>query len=733
MAYDVAITVTGKDKASKPIGKVRNVLTDLEESAQRVRKTLSMMVTAPIVLMAGLITKKAIDFESAFTGVRKTVEATEEQFAVLEKGFMALALQIPISTEEIFKIGEVAGQLGIKQKDILAFTKVMADLGETTNLSANEAATSLARFANITNLPADGYERLGSTVVDLGNKLATSEKEIVDMGMRLAGAGTTVGMTQEQIMSLAGALSSVGLQSEAGGTAFSRVMKEIDKEVGTGSQAMEKFAEISGMSVAKFEKLWKENAAGALISFTEGLEKIKESGGNVNTVLDDLGLDGIRVSDALLRAAGSGDLFREALVIGSKAWEENTALTEEAAKRYKTTASQLTITKNETEQLAESYGEILKPALLEVLKTLKPIFKWFKDLSPTTKTVILGIAGLAATIGPLLIALGFLASAIGAITAVSGPWLLIIGGIILAIIALGVAAHELTKPWEAVKNVFKTVMSAILDNLSGSWEQISLFWSEHGESALEGISAIMLLLAGVVGGAFAAISAAIEVTLTIIRGVINTALALINLDWAGAWNSYSQTVYSVGAVIIETVKNIIDSILTAFGTTWENFVDAGKQMIMGIVDGVKNTAWYLIDAIVDVVRSAINSAKSFLGISSPSRVFMEMGEQMMAGMAVGIKRASQMPALAFSNAMTGTSYAPQTPSYFLQQTGGGMSTSQNRYDQRTSNQDNRRQEFNFNYRGDRSSGSSSVVEEYRNRRARHGRFFTVQSAPEFRL
>lgn len=110
----------------------------------------------------------SIAFESAMTGVFKTVDGTEGQLQALSDGVKELATRIPSTTTEIAAVAEAAGQLGIATENVMGFTEVMINLGNATNLSAEEAATSLAKFANITQMSADDYERLGSTVVDLG-------------------------------------------------------------------------------------------------------------------------------------------------------------------------------------------------------------------------------------------------------------------------------------------------------------------------------------------------------------------------------------------------------------------------------------------------------------------------------------------------------------------------------------------------------------------------------------
>ena len=363
----------------------------------------------------GLAIKGAIDFESSFAGVRKTVDASEAEFDALQEQFREMARQIPINVNEINRIGEAAGQLGIKKENLAEFTRVMADLGATTNLTSDEAATSLARLANITQMPQSEFGRLGATVVDLGNKMASTESEIVDMGLRLAGAGKQIGLTEAEVLGFAGALSSVGIAAEAGGTAISRVMVDIARAVDQGGDKLDGFAQVAGMSAEDFRRAFQDDAAGAIVTFIEGLGRVKDEGGNTFQVLEDLGQGNVRVRDALLRSAGAGDLLREALQTGSAAWEENTALTEEAEKRYATTASQIQILKNNVNDVAIEVGQQLMPALNDSVVVLGDAIDLWRGLpQPVQETAVrLGAAtsGIALFSGGLLIALPKMAEA----------------------------------------------------------------------------------------------------------------------------------------------------------------------------------------------------------------------------------------------------------------------------------------------------------------------------------
>lgn len=399
-------------------------------------KTLTATVTLPLAALGTASVKSAIDFESAYAGVIKTVDGTAEQMKALEQGIRDMSKELPSSAVEIAAVAESAGQLGIQTDNILGFTRTIIDLGNATNLVGEEGASQLAKFANITQMSQNNFDRLGSTIVALGNNMATTEADIVSMAMRLAGAGKQVGMSESAIVSFAAALSSVGIEAEAGGSAFSKVMLEIQAAIQTGSEGVEDFAKVAGMSTKEFSQAFEKDATGALITFIEGLGKLD----NKAVVLEKLGLSEIRVRDALLRASSASDLFRDSINLGSQAWEENTALTKEAEQRYGTTASQMAMLKNEVVDIAIDLGRDLLPLVKDGLIVAKDVVKALKDMNPETREMLLKFAGIAMIAGPVISGIGGIAKGIGGIVSLAGTASTLLGGTATATAAVGTAS-----------------------------------------------------------------------------------------------------------------------------------------------------------------------------------------------------------------------------------------------------------------------------------------------------
>lgn len=346
----------------------------------------------------------SMDFESAITGVAKTTDLTDEELAAMSDSIKALSTEIPATTEEIAAVAEAAGQLGIQKDALLDFTEIMTMLGTATNMTADEAATALARFANITGMATDNYGRLGSVIVDLGNNFATTESEIVAMGTRLASAGKLAGLTEPEIMALAAAMSSVGIEAEAGGTAMTQTLNAIEKAVAKGGDDLAEFARIAGMSSEEFSSAWKNDAMSALTSFIGGLGKLDEQGESTVLVLEDLGLTGIRQSNMLKALGLAADQMTGAVNTANTAWQQNTALTNEANKRYATAQSRLTMMQNAYNNLKVAIGDAYTPALSEAYGVGTKVLNEITKFVQANPGVVAAITGLSAALGAAAVA-----------------------------------------------------------------------------------------------------------------------------------------------------------------------------------------------------------------------------------------------------------------------------------------------------------------------------------------
>ena len=396
--------------------------------------TMTVGVTAPIVAGVGAVVKSAMSWESAFAGVKKTNDEVVDSngnvvysYADLESGLRGLTAQLPASHEEIAGVAEAAGQLGIKSQDVVSFTKTMIDMGESTNLSAEDAASAIAKIANITGLTSDEYQRFGSSVVALGNNFATTESDIVSMANRLAASGTLAGLTNQEILGLATAMSSVGIEAEAGGTAMTQTLAAIESAVAAGGEDLQKFATVAGESAQEFADKWKNHPIEAIQDFIRGLGKLDEKGESATMVLDDMQLSGVRQSNMLKSLALAADTMTGAVDLSNRAWSENTALTNEASTRYETTESKLRMLKNQVVDMAIDFGGPFVDALKNGLEASKPLIqtlsdmaKKFNELSPAQQQHIMKWLAISAAAGPALSILGKLTTGLGSMFKVFG-------------------------------------------------------------------------------------------------------------------------------------------------------------------------------------------------------------------------------------------------------------------------------------------------------------------------
>jgi phage tail tape measure protein, TP901 family, core region len=658
-----------------------------------------LSAAAAAVGVAGV--KAATDWESAFAGVKKTTDATEQEYEELAAGIQKMATETASSAEDIAAVAEAAGQLGISKEHLLEFTKTMVMLGDSTNLSADEAAVALARFLNITGESTGNVDRLGAAIVDLGNNFATDEASIVAMSTRLASAGTLAGLTSTDILALSTAMSSVGIQAEAGGTAMTQTLTAIEKaasDAANGSTAaLDRIASVAGMSSAEFASAWERRPIEALQAFIAGLGSLDEKGESATLVLDELGMSGVRQSNMLKSLALASGVLSDAIDTSSTAYQNNTALTDEASKRYQTFASQVSQLKEAFKAVAVDIGNILIPILRNLMSVLQVVLNWWNNLSDGTKNFIVQIGSLIAILSPVLIIGGKIISGVGTVMTIlpklagivktvktafgalnavlaANPIMLIIAAIaalVAAFIYLWNNCEEFRQFWIDLWENIKAVVAAVGEWLSQAWqamgEAITVAWNaicEFFTGLWESIKNIFMTVVTAIStfltNTWNAISNTVTTVWTAISNTITTIVNAISTFITTAWNTIKTTVTTIANAIWTAITTAFNNMLSAITGTVSNIRGAiqngfesaknyilnlasqayswGRDIIQNIVNGIKS----MISSVVSAVSNVASTIRSYLHFSVPDKGpltdFEKWMPDFMHGMAEGIRK-----------------------------------------------------------------------------------------------
>lgn len=440
------------DKALKAGKKIRQLSQNLREAGGKI----TVGLTAPIIAGAAAVVAAGAQYESAFAGIKKTVDETATtSFADLSKSLLDISDKIPVSASKLARLGEVAGQLGVKAPDIAKFATVLAKLEVTTNLVGEQGALQLARFLNVVQLAPAEIDKLGATVVALGNNFAVQEAELVQISKNLASFGQQIGLRAPQILAFGAAIKASGGESQAASTAFQKLSLNIKSAVISGGEDLTTFANIAGQSAEEFRKSFQDDAAVALVDFLKGLRRIDAAGGDAKKALDDVSLADVRLIRELNKVTANVGQLEAALKLADVAWEENIALDVEAAKRFTTLASRLGVLKNQITNTAVVLADVFKPvvdAIVSVLFKASSVFRDFaesmRNLNKPTKFLIATIFALVASLGPVLILL----SAFGFAAAFLSTGLGLMSKALVAVTKriIAMSAALLTNPFVAV-------------------------------------------------------------------------------------------------------------------------------------------------------------------------------------------------------------------------------------------------------------------------------------------
>lgn len=427
-----AITDFG-GKLGEAGGKVHNFGYGMEQVGSKATRAL----TVPIAAAAAACGAAAIEIDTSLTSVRKTVDGTEEQYNQLKEAAIEFSKTNAVSASQILDIQALGAQLGYSIDELQEFGEVVSGLDIATNMSAEEAATELAQFANIMGMSHDQTRNFGSTIVELGNNFATTEADISHMAMRIAGAGKSIGLTESDVLGLATALSSMGIEAEAGGTAISTIMSNIDKAVATNASSVKTWAQTANMSVDEFTASWGDDAVGALSAVLAGMDSATAAGGNMSQMLEDLGIDSIRQTDTMKRLANNSEFLGKAVETANRAWGENSALQAEVDNRNQSMAARFEMLKNKVTAVAEKVGTPLVNAALEFVDAAEPVLDVvsdaadaFADMDEEDQKMVVGLVAAAAAFGPAAIGCGKVVQAVGSLVATTGKGVQTFGGFV---------------------------------------------------------------------------------------------------------------------------------------------------------------------------------------------------------------------------------------------------------------------------------------------------------------
>jgi len=365
--------------------------TGVKESAQFVRDSIANFA----------------EYERALVDVARTTGYSKAETAALGEALRDLsagALQGQVTADELAKIAEAAGQLGITaQADILAFTESVAQVASATGLSMDKTADGFSKIAGtfqksleqprisvnafgqaITQDFGSAYfqiGRIGSAFDALADSTQGSIDGIMNRVQRIGGMAASFRLTVDQTAALAAVMESVGMSAEKGSTAANVFMSTLL----TQSQSFAAALKLNGEAL---EKAISKDPMAAIEMVLEGMEKLEQEQGPKELILvmeQLLGKgDGIRefalkMSDAAITSDGKLSLLAQSVQTAANAFNEGTRSADSFAQAANTTVGQWTQIKNAADDISKSLGQQLSPAVSSVSALLVTSATYWAD------------------------------------------------------------------------------------------------------------------------------------------------------------------------------------------------------------------------------------------------------------------------------------------------------------------------------------------------------------------
>ena len=583
----------------------------------------------------------AIKFESAMADVRKVVDFdTPEQFKEMGNDILKLTRTIPMAGEEIAAIVAAGGQSGVARENLLGYAKDAATMGVAFDMAAGDAGEAMATMANVLGKPITEMAQFGDVINHLSDNANSKAKDIVNVITRVGSDTRMLGLSENQAAALGSTFLSMGKAPELAAQAV-KGMSSAFLHLKAG--AHEKELKQLGFTTKSFAAAMNKDAQGAISSF---IEKVKKMPKDKQYPLLAKVFGKQYADDILLLAQNTGEYNRQLGLLQETDANGNLkyigSMQREFENRSNTTENKLTKLKNSLAEIATKIGNAFLPVITSFVENITPVIysitEWVETNPQLMEWVLTVGGGIGAVVGGLLtlhsafsfvsagllpfIKLGkflggflgnFLFSAISKLSLGLGYLIgyVIKGAMMFGKAILMMSRALLTNPIGLLITGIAVAAYLIYDN----WEKIGPWFSELWQT---------------VSGAFSSAWASIT--------------NFCSEAWTNISNFFTSGIGNITATILDwsplgLFQQVFSTVLSWFGIDVPSkFSDFGKNMIDGLVNGIKN-AWEGAKQIVSDLGDGIKGwFAEKLGIHSPSRVFKGYGVNVVEGLAIGMNK-----------------------------------------------------------------------------------------------
>ncbi len=307
------------------------------------------------------LSQDAAAMEDVYADVMKTTGKTREEVGAMNEEFKKIDTRT--GREELNKIAEVGGRLGIAKEDIFEFTKAIdvanVALGDSFAGGAEEISDKLGKIQKLFKDTKDmelnkAFMSIGSSINELGANGAASEQNIADFATRVGSLPDALKPSVAQTLALGAAFEESGIESEIASRAYNIFMKQASVESA-------KFAKVMGVTTQEVENLINSNPTEFFLKFTESMKGM--SAVDTARTLNELGVNADGANKAIGAAANNTNRFRQLIDLSNKSFQEGTSLLKEFGIKNNNAAAQLDKARKKFTDLSLELGSKLTPAL----------------------------------------------------------------------------------------------------------------------------------------------------------------------------------------------------------------------------------------------------------------------------------------------------------------------------------------------------------------------------------